>query len=356
MESPTSSAPATNQYGKKLTAVLLCRNERKQIEKCLGSLVEQDFPKEDLELLVVDGMSEDGSREIIQEFSKKHPYIRMVDNPDKLTPFAFNAGIKNAQGDAILILNGHSFYPRDFFSQNINALFKYGVDNVGGEQVIVARVQTRVAQAIVASMSSSLGAGTPETKGVSKAREPEPAETVVYGCYRREVFQKIGYFDTRLLKGQDVEFNLRLLKNGGKILRIPGIYCSYMTRSNLTDFAKYYYTNGRWLLYPLKFHVRAFKLRHLVPFVMVGGYIVLALLGLLHPGFWILAAGLFAIYLLLISTLGIRAAMQHQRIDFFFLVPLITLILHFTAGFGSIVGLLQSFPRESMPSPQTRKT
>lgn len=337
-----SQTQSPNRFRKKLSAILLCRNEKNHIQKCLESLIQQDFPREDLEILVVDGMSEDGSREIIQSFSARYLFVKMVDNPDRLTPYAFNAGIRNAKGDAVLILNGHSLYPPDFFSANCNALFETGADNVGGKQIVIPRIQTRVAQAIAATMHSEMGAGNLGGKGIGEKQEPVNAETVVYGCYRKEVFQKIGFFDERLQKGQDVEFNLRLLKSGGKILRIPGIYCNYMTRSSLREIVKYYYINGKWLTLPLGFGIVAFHLRHLVPMVMVGGYLVLATLSFLHPVFLTSLLALLATYGLLLFLMGVKTSLRAKRVDFLFLVPVITMIIHFTAGFGGWVGIFHA--------------
>jgi len=193
-----------------VSIVIPCLNEEKYIKECLSSLEKQDYPKERLEVFFMDGMSEDRTVEIIKEEVVKHPWIKVFKNKDKFTPFAFNLGIKNSKGEVIIFLGAHATYEKDYVSKCVRYLEECKADNVGGIEKVVPKENTLVAKAIAVSLSYSFGAGNAPYRTGSK--EPREVDTVFGGCYRKEVFKKIGLFNEKLFRSQDMELNMRLKK------------------------------------------------------------------------------------------------------------------------------------------------
>ena len=208
-----------------VSIIIPCRNEEPFILKCLNSLFLQDYPKEKLEILVIDGASEDKTKKIIQEYIKKHPFVKLLENPQKFTPIGLNIGIKEAKGDVIARMDAHAEYEKEYISKCVKYLNKYKVDNVGGVMITLSRKDTIWGKAIIAVLSHRFGVGNARFR--VGAQKPVLVDTVFGGCYRREVFNKIGYFNENLVRGQDMDFNLRLRKAGGKILLVPKIKSYY---------------------------------------------------------------------------------------------------------------------------------
>ena len=153
----------------KLVSIIIpCRNEEKFISKCLDSIVAQDYPKDKLEVLVIDGMSKDRTRQIVNEYSKKHSFIKILENPKRITPCALNIGIKNAKGGTIMRMDAHTTYEKNYVSKCIKYLKEYNADNVGGIWKIVPRQDTLVGKAITFSLSHPFGIGNAYYRYVSK--------------------------------------------------------------------------------------------------------------------------------------------------------------------------------------------
>ena len=249
---------------KSVTVVIPTYNEGKFISKCLDSCIESDFPKEDLEILVVDGIGQDNTREIVKEYTQKFPFIKLLDNPNRYTPFAFNIGIKNSSKEIIMIMGAHSQYPMDYISKCLYYLKKYKADNVGGILKTISRENTIIGRSIALVMSHPFGVGNSSFRIGSK--EPKWVDTVFGGCYRKEIFDKIGLFNENLIRGQDRELNARLKQKGGKILLIPEIVCHYYPPDTYKNFVKKTISNGFWPFYMNKFlQKRAISWRNYVP-------------------------------------------------------------------------------------------
>ena len=224
-----------------VSAIVLCRNEEKFIGKCLDSIIANDYPKERLEVLVVDGMSEDRTREIVKKHKKEHQFIRLIDNSKKLTPYAFNEGIRNSNGELVMIMSAHASYGKDYIKKCVSASHKYNADNVVGIWKILPRGDGLIDKAIVLALSSSFGVGNAKyrTKGSEKKKEAEYVDTGAYGCYKKSVFENVGLFNENLSRGQDMEFNLRLKMAGGKTILVPDALVYYSARSDFYTFCKH---------------------------------------------------------------------------------------------------------------------
>jgi len=307
-----------------VSIIIPCRNEEKFIGKCLESILNQDYPKEKMEVLVVDGMSEDRTREIIKNFQFSNPNFQLllIDNPKKFTPFAFNIGIREAKGEIVMLAGAHATYEKDYVAKCVKYLKEYKADNVGGILKTIPSENTLIAKAIAISLSHPFGAGASRFR--IGAKEPKEVDTVFGGCYKKEVFDKIGLFNENLIRSQDLEFNLRLKKAGGKILLAPDIVSYYYPKSNLKDFFLHNFEDGTWAVLPLKFVKFPFKLRHYIPLIFV---LTLPL------SIWL--------YILVSLFFSAQIAFREKDIRYFFVMPAVFATRHIGYGLGSVWGLIK---------------
>lgn len=331
----------------KVTVIAPCFNEEKYIIKCLDSIVAQDYAKDELEVLVIDGRSTDKTREIVKKYTKKYPFIKLLDNSKKIQTFATNVGLKNAKGDAIIRMDVHAEYPSDYISKSIYWLKKNEADCVGGICITKTGVNTLIAKTIALILSHSFGVGNTYFRIGSK--ESRFVDTVPFGCYKKEVFNKIGLFNEKLDRTDDIEFNLRLKRAGGKILLIPDIISYYYARSTLKGLAEQNFGNGFWVIYSNKFAKMPFCLRHLVPF-----FFVLLLIGSLilfpfYRSFIYLFCFLIGVYLMANIFFSFKISLKNGLKYFPFLV-LSFFILHFSYGFGSSWGAIKLLKHEKRSS------
>jgi len=302
----------------KVSVIVPCRNEKPFIADCLDSILANDYPEK--EIIVVDGMSGDGTREVLQ----KYP-IRLLDNPKRITPSALNIGIRNATGEAILWMSAHNQYPPDYISQCVEHL--EDADNVGGI------IETKGSGPIAAALSHPFGVGNSAFR--THVKEPAWVDTVFGGCYRRDVFDRIGLFNENLVRGQDMEFNRRLKKAGGKILLVPSIVSTYHARSGFLPFCLHNFVNGVWAILPFLYSsVIPVRLRHLVPLLFVLALGVSALINL-----WV-TVGIGAVYILCALIASIHAAVKHRDVTLVATLPFVFPALHATYGLGSLAGIL----------------
>ena len=348
-----------------VSIIIPCRNEEKFIEKCLDSIIANGYPKDRLEILIGDGMSEDKTREIVRRYTQRYSFIKLFDNPKKIAPAAQNIGVKNAKGEIIMIMDAHVIYARDYILKCVKCLKEHEADNVGGVIITSPAEDTPISKAIVFCLSHFFGAGNSYFRiGSKRIRE---IESVPYGCYKREVFDKIGLYNENLARSYDMEFNLRLKKSGGKILLVPDIVCYYYPKSNLYDFWKHNFEDGVWVTYPLKWGIKIFSWRHLLPLFFVSA-IIFSLV--FSPFFWQARAVfnfIFGSYLLanLFFSLQISAKESFKEVRprlaggnptssdsgearplltflrYFSILPVVFACRHFAYGLGSLWGIVR---------------
>src|SRR5688572_7628844 len=199
----------------KVTVILPCRNEARYIGPCLDSILAGAYPADLLEILVVDGHSTDETRALVKDYAARHPQVRLLDNPARIVPTALNIGIRAATGDVIARMDAHVIYPPEYLPRLVAALEESGADNVGGCVITLPADGTATAQAIAIALGQPFGVGNSHFRiGSPKARF---VDTVPFGCFRRELFNRVGMFDEELVRNQDDEFNARIISRGGKI-------------------------------------------------------------------------------------------------------------------------------------------
>lgn len=305
-----------------VSIVIVCRNEEKFIASCLDSFLEQDYPKDKMEILVVDGMSQDKTRKIVSEYSEKNFFVKIIDNLNKVTPFAFNLGIKNSNGDVIFLAGAHAKYSEQFILKSVQNLYEYNADVVGGALKTISKKNTLWSKAIALSLSSSFGAGNAAFRiGVDK---PTFVDTVFGGGYRKEIFDKVGLFNEKLVRSQDMEFSQRLKKVGVKILLVPDIVAYYYPKDTLLGFLKHNFKDGIWAVYPLKFVKIPFKLRHYIPLIF----------------FLTLPISIWP-YTPAVLFFSWRIASREKDIKLLFALPIVFFVRHFAYGAGSFFGIIK---------------
>ena len=307
---------------------------------CLDSISTNDYPKDRLEVFIVDGMSEDGTRKIIEKYITKNPFIRLLDNPEKITPCGLNRGIKQARGEHILWMSAHNKYSNDYIRKCLEYSIKYKADNVGGIIKVEPRDNSFIGRSISLALSHPFGVGNSAFRiGTSK---PKWVDTVFGGCYKREVFEKIGLFNENLIRGQDMDFNLRMKRAGQKTLLVPQIVSYYYARSDLKSFFMHNFTNGFWAIMPMKLvsHMPV-AWRHLVPLTFVISLVILGLLSSISPLFFLLFIAIFVFYFLTDFYFSNKMALDEREWRYVFFMPFIFSLLHISYGLGSLCGLLK---------------
>lgn len=297
-----------------VSIIIPCHNEGKYIKDCLTSVLKQTY-ENIADIFVVDGRSDDDTKKIAEEF---YPKVSVLDNEKKIFASACNIGIKKSKGDVIIILGCHAFYPPDYLKNCVECLDQYDADNAGGQITPVLKRKKIIADAIALSLSSFFGTGK------RKIKMPESTDTVFGGCYKKEVFKKIGLFNENLLKSSDMELNMRLLKNGGKIIKSPKIVAFYYSDETLQDFFMHNIKDGIWAIMPFKITGKALKLRHYLPLFMILMFPVIIL-----P------------YLAIAIFFSGKIAVEQKNIAYLFLMPIVFLIRHAGYGLGSAMGLFK---------------
>jgi glycosyltransferase involved in cell wall biosynthesis len=319
-----------------VSVIIPIRNEEKFIAQCLQSVVDQDYPQDRMEVLVVDGRSEDRSREIVAEFSSRYSIIKLLDNPKLSAPAGLNIGIREARGDIIVRVDGHCVLEPDYVSQCVRYLRETGADNVGGLMQAVG--QGYIGQVIALAINSFFGSGGSKFHYASKEQY---VDTVYLGAFPRHVFDKVGFFNERLVRNQDYELNYRIRAAGGKVFLAPSIISYYYGRSTLRDLWRQYFHYGFWKLEMIQMHPRSVRLRHLVAPLFVFSLFAAGLLGLVHRGFLPLFLLVISSYLFC-SLLAALSIARRKGWRYFPLLPVAFAVMHFGWGFGFLLGLVRT--------------
>jgi len=316
-----------------VSVIMPIRNEADFIERAIRSILDNNYPAEKMEILVVDGMSDDGTRETVQRMSRVDSRVKMLDNPRRIVPAAMNIGLKAARGDLFIRVDGHAEIPADFIAKSIQCLREHPEAWVVGGYINTV-ADDFMGRAIASAMRSPIGVGN------SRFRLGDYegwVDTLAFGTHHKWIVNKIGCFDEELVRNQDDEFNLRIILAGGKIWMSKSIQSTYFSRGSLHKLWKQYFQYGFWRIRTLQKHKRPASFRQLVPLLFVLSLLLLGLAGLLWRPLWILLAIEAALYILGLVTgavgVGCKSGWQYAPI-----APLIFTILHFAYGLGSLWG------------------
>lgn len=322
-------------------------NEANNIKTFAESILQQDYPQKDMEVLFVDGMSTDKTRQLLQPYCETYNNIRLIDNPQKTVPYAMNAAIREAKGDIIIRVDAHAVYPRYYFSQLVYYLTKLPqAENVGGVCITLPCNESHTAYAIAEALSSSFGMGNSYFR--IGAKDIIETDTVPFGCFRKSIFDRIGLYDLELTRNQDDEFNGRIIKNGGKIYLIPTIQTSYYARDKIAKIRNMFYQYGLYKPLVNKKLGSPATLRQFVPPLFTLSLIVGTLIGLVFRPFLWLTLTILLLHLLVGTILGIKTAIKLHRIAMIALMPFLFLNIHLSYGWGYLMGIYKTFNHKSI--------
>ncbi|PIE03006.1 MAG: succinoglycan biosynthesis protein exoa [Acidobacteria bacterium] len=323
-----------------ISVVIPVRNETAFIHRVLEAVLNQDYPNDCYEILVVDGQSDDGTQALVrdlinqrQEMGLQHPEISLFNNPKRIVPTAMNMGIKKSKGDIIARIDGHALIHPSYLMKSIEVMQETGADVVGGPIETIG--SDSLSQTIAIAMSTPYGVGN---SAFRTSRVSQFTDTVPFGTFKKQVLIDAGLFDERLIRHQDYELNYRIRRNGGRVFLSSDIKSSYYARSNLKKLTKQFFQYGLFKGRVLHIHPASLKLRHLVPPVFVS----CELFGLVLSFFFTAAFNGFCLILLLYS-LFLAIATIHVQLKHklnFMLFPLIIALVHHSWGFGVLAGLL----------------
>ena len=320
-----------------VSVILPIRNELHYINKTINSIINQTFDGE-IEILIADGMSDDGTRNKIELLQKIHRNIYLIDNPQKIVSTGFNRALNIAKGDMILRVDGHSKLEPNYIKNSLALIGKMNADCVGGPIKHVSN--GIIGESIIIAQSSIYGNGGARFR--LKLKKGEYVDTLAFGCYKRKVFRDIGGYDEELKKNQDDEFNFRLIQNGGSIWLDPTIKSIYYSRNSLFKFFNQYFKYGFYKLRVMQKRKGISSYRQLVPptFVLTIFFGIISHTLFKNTIILNLVAICYILFCLLSVWLSFVKISKRAMLPKL-LLPLTLLTMHFSYGFGFLLGSLK---------------
>lgn len=324
-----------------ISLIIPCYNEEAYIIECIDSILACDYPKDQMEILLIDGMSTDRTRAIVQQYQAKYTFIQLLDNPQRIVPSALNIGIREAKGDYIIRLDAHCTYPENYFTRLIEEATRLNAENVGGVCNTLPSKKTAMAKAIAKGISHPLGVGNSTFRVGCK--DIQEVDTVPFGCFPKKIFDKVGMFDLDLVRNQDDEFNARIKKHGGKIYIIPDLVIEYFSRDTLDKTYNMFYQYGLYKPLVNKKLGSPATIRQFVPLFFVLGIIGGFSLGAFIPVFLTVTLLAMFLYLIITTFIGFLISKSIKDYSLILYMPVVFFTLHFAYGWGYIKGIIHFF-------------
>lgn len=325
----------------KVSIIVPCYNEQSTIRLLLEALCEQTYPRAEMEVIVADGLSTDGTRQVIAAFQKDVPdlSVRVVENGKRSIPSALNRAIEAARGEILVRMDGHSKPYPDYVANCISAHQAGRGDNVGGVWEIRPGAQTWIAKSIAVAAAHPLGVGDALYRHTKQAAE---VDTVPFGSFRRTLIEQVGLFDESLLTNEDYEFNARVRKSGGKIWLDPSIRSVYFARATLLELIHQYWRYGFWKWRMLRRYPDTLRWRQALPPLFVLSLVTLLLLSIFFPVTGLLFVAELFLYGSIMILAGIHAALRGQKAYLILGLPLAIFAMHLAWGSGFLWSMLAS--------------
>jgi glycosyltransferase involved in cell wall biosynthesis len=323
----------------KISVIIPCLNEEETIENVLIAIYQQQYPREDIEVVLADGGSRDKTISKIEGFKKSHPdlAIKLINNPHRQIPAALNRAITASKGEIIIRMDAHSLPRPDYVQRCSQALIDGKGENVGGKWEILPGANTWIARGIAIAASHPLGVGDARYRISGQAGS---VDTVPFGSYYRKLFDRIGFFDESLLSNEDYEFNTRIRLSKGTVWFDPEIVCQYYARPTLNDLAAQYWRYGYWKAKMVRRYPSTIKPRQALPPLFVASILGLLVLGFFIKPFLYLFLTVFFLYVSIIILASILSAIKNKDVALVISVSLAIIIMHFSWGTGFLASLV----------------
>ncbi len=323
-----------------ISIIIPCYNEEKYIKECLESIIISDIVS--YELILIDGVSNDKTIDIIKDYQKRYSFIKLFSNPKVFTPISMNIGIEASQGKYIFIISAHAKYDKDFFIRLSDYIQKLNANCVGGVLNTEVKNQNQKSNSIKKILTHKFGVGNADFR--TGGDEITEVDTVAFGCYTKDTFNKFGLYNEKLIRNQDIELNKRIINGGGKIYLVPDVKCTYYARENFIDLAKNNFANGKWNILTAYFTktVKSLSLRHFIPLIFVLSLILPLIFSILIPIVWWITPISLASYLALVIIISIKLNNKETSLPY---LVMSFLTLHLSYGIGSLVGIFSSIEK-----------
>lgn len=320
-----------------VSVLLVTRNEKDYVKMSLLSLINQTYPKDKFEIIVIDGNSTDGTLDVVKELQRVYKnngiHIRIEHNPQKILSAGWNIGIKSSIGDYVVRIDAHATAETDFIEKSVKTIQRVDAVCVGGK--LTSKSLAGEEDIISLVLSSPFGVGNSSFR---VSEEEGYADTAVYGLYEKAIFEKVGYFDETMVRNQDIEMHSRIKKAGGKFYFNPDIKSTYYTRNTVKKLLKQAFGNGQWNMVLLKKGSGALSIRHIVPFVFVVSGIGAIILGFIYHFFWYIGLAVLLLHL----AIGLYFSYKKTKnIEQLVKMPFLFLSLHISYGLGYLKGLFR---------------
>jgi succinoglycan biosynthesis protein ExoA len=327
-----------------VSVVIPCYNEERFIGKALENLAHQyDYNR--YEIIVVDGMSNDRTREVVEQFKRNRPEttIRILDNPARDIPAALNIGVAAAQGEIIARMDAHAVPSPGYVRRCVEVLAQNPTGVVGMPCHVRPAANTWMARAIAVGVSHPFGIGDAKYRLQEGKIGQESVDTVAFSCFRKQLWKQLGGFNEELLTNEDYDFNYRVRLGGGIVLLDRAEHCDYFARETLGGLARQYFRYGQWKARMLRLHPRSIRGRHLVAPAFVASIILLGLVGVFwRPALWLLGLALAA-YLTIALVFGLqRGRSLLDGMALTMVMPLVFLTIHLSWGASFFLGLVRN--------------
>ena len=323
-----------------VSVLMPVRNEADFIRRSLGAVLEQDYPRELMEVIVIDGMSTDATREIVGEIAETDSRVRLLDNPKQIAPTALNIGTRESKGEVVIRIDGHCEIAKDYVSRCVEHLENGEADGVGGPIKTIG--EGFVAKAIAIAMSSKFGVGGSAFRTIDDRNIY--VDTIAFPAYKRSVIETVGGYDGEMVRNQDDEYNFRLRKMGFKLLLAADVRSRYHSRATVRKMISQFAQYGFWKVRVLQKHPRQMSLRHFIPSVFVLSLLVFLIATLFSPLGLIFLGAVFGSHLLINLLFSLSASIR-EGIRFSLILPFIFLAIHLSYGAGMLAGLLKFITR-----------
>lgn len=323
-----------------VSIIIPCYNEQATIRDLLAAIDAQSYPRAEMEVVIADGMSTDGTRDEIAAFVEAHPdlHICVVDNPARIIPAALNRALQEAQGEIVIRLDAHSMPYPDYVERCVAALESGLGENVGGIWEISPGADGWIAQAIAVAAAHPLGVGDALYRHAEKAAY---VDTVPFGAFKREQLALVGFFDESLLTNEDYEFNTRIRQSGGRIWLDPAIRSIYYARPTLAALARQFWRYGYWKRKMLQRYPETLRWRQGLPPLFVLSLLGGAVLASLFPLFRLLLAIEVSLYAIILILTGCQTAIRQKKLTLFIGLPLAIAVMHIAWGAGFLWSMIK---------------
>jgi glycosyltransferase involved in cell wall biosynthesis len=318
-----------------VSIIIPCYNERSTICLLLDAIYAQTFPRQEMEVVIADGMSDDGTRDEIVTWQVENPEltVRVVDNLRRAIPSGVNRAIEAAQGEFVVRLDAHSMPNPDYVERSVKALQEERGDNIGGAWRIQPGGAGWVAESIAMAAAHPLGVGGAQYR---VGGQPQAVDTVPFGAFRRELFDHIGFYDETLLSNEDYEYNARIRKAGGVVWFDPNIQSIYFSRATIKDLARQYWRYGYWKVHMLRRYPETIRWRQGLPPLLVLSFLGMGLLSIWFSWARWLWFSETIVYSLALVLAGMQLAFRHQNFHVLIGVPVAIFTMHFAWGMAFI--------------------